>query len=74
MVTRQKPGTIRDAIFEVFKKEKRPMKMDEIVAAVEQSLGDSVARSSVRSYLNINVTNGTFERVQRGTYRLKRTR
>lgn len=74
MVERQKPGTVRDAIFEVFKQERRPMAMDDIHAAVEKKVGAPVARSSVRSYLNLNVTNGVFERVERGTYRLKRGR
>ena len=41
------------------------MAMDDIHAAVEKKVGAPVARSSVRSYLNLNVTNGVFERVQR---------
>lgn len=41
----------------------------EIYAAVTGSLG-TVAKSSVRSYLNIN-TQTTFDRIARGRYRLR---
>lgn len=47
------------------------MSLRDIHAAVEQSLGESVAQSTVRSYLNLN-TPGKFLRTQRGTYRLVR--
>jgi site-specific DNA-methyltransferase (adenine-specific) len=47
------------------------MTIAELCAAVETKLGKPVARSSVRSYLNIN-TPGVFLRTGRGTYRLVR--
>lgn len=45
--------------------------VDQIHAAVNNSLGEAVARSSVRSYLNIN-TPDRFIRTERGRYRLAR--
>jgi len=45
--------------------------VDEIHAAVNDSLGETVARSSVRSYLNIN-TPARFVRTAHGRYRLGR--
>ncbi|MBM7507111.1 site-specific DNA-methyltransferase (adenine-specific) [Nocardioides salarius] len=73
MVARRKPGSVRDAILEEFKAKKGAMSMGEIAEGVETRLGESVARSSIRSYLNLN-TPGTFERTGRGTYRLVRGR
>lgn len=71
MSDRRKPGSIRDAIVDIFKKEKRELTVAELHAAVAESLGSDVASSSVRSYLNIN-TPGQFIRTARGTYRLVR--
>jgi hypothetical protein len=71
MVERHKPGVIRDAIVATFKQEKRVMSVAEVRAAVSERLGEDVASSSVRSYLNIN-TPGVFLRTGRGQYRLAR--
>lgn len=68
---RTRPGIVRDAILAAMNASKGPMTVTEIRAAVEQSLGKTVASSSVRSYLNIN-TPGVFLRTDRGTYRLVR--
>ncbi|MBH3442226.1 site-specific DNA-methyltransferase [Pseudomonas moraviensis] len=66
-MTRIAPGCIRDSIFDFLSTtDSAPVK--EIHNAVETRLG-SVAQSSVRSYLNLNVP-GVFERVKRGRYRL----
>lgn len=70
---RRKPGSVRDAIFETFKESKKSMTVSEVVTAVEARLGGNVASSSVRSYLNLNVSTGLFERVGHGTYKLRRT-
>lgn len=71
MSERRKPGAVRDAIIEAFRKERREMSVSEVCTAVSALLGDGVAPSSVRSYLNIN-TPGQFIRTGRGTYRLVR--
>lgn len=71
MAERHRPGVIRDAIVATFKHEKRVMSVAEVRAAVSERLGEDVASSSVRSYLNIN-TPGVFLRTGRGQYRLAR--
>lgn len=68
MEERRKPGQVRDAITAYLGK-RREATVDEIYRAVAAKLGGTLARSSVRSYLNLN-TPGTFERTTRGTYRL----
>ena len=61
---------MRDAIV-AFLSGDREATTSEIHAAVEQRLGGKVARSSVRSYLNLNSTD-VFQRVERGKYRLRK--
>ncbi len=67
---RRRPGVVRDAILNFFATT-RAASVDEIHQAVERHLGSSVPRSSVRSYLGLN-TPALFERLDRGTYRLKK--
>lgn len=69
--TRRKPGSVRDAIVTVFQKERRELTVAEVRERIGEILGEEVAPSSVRSYLNIN-TPGQFIRTDRGTYRLVR--
>lgn len=67
MAERRKPGEVRDAIVGFLKGRDSEASLDDVVAAVEKRLG-TVARSSVRSYLNLNVGKG-IERTGRGRYR-----
>ena len=62
------PGTIRDAIVGSLSTTETPMSLAEIGDAVASKIGD-VPKSSVRSYLNLNVPH-MFERVGRGRYRM----
>ena len=71
MVTRRKPGVVRDAIIAYLASIEGDASTDQIHAAACQTLGGDVAPSSVRSYLNNN-TPGTFLRTGRGRYRLAR--
>lgn len=76
MSDRRKPGQVRDAIIDFLRKKQQGAPMDEIHQAVERTLGSKVARSSVRSYLNLNAHTAEdrptlFVRIGRGTYRLK---
>jgi hypothetical protein len=71
MVTRRKPGSVRDAILQYMKSVKGDASMDEIHDAVCNALGGDVARSSVSSYLNLNRPE-IFIRTARGRYRLVR--
>jgi len=64
---RHAPGSVRDSIVE-FLSTTESASINEIHEAVESKLG-TVAASSVRSYLNLNVPD-LFERVGRGSYRL----
>lgn len=67
---RLQPGAVRDAINScLLEADAAGTRVEDIHAAVEASIGQDVARSSVRSYLNIN-TPGRYERVGRGRYRL----
>lgn len=67
--TRQKPGFVRDAIVNYLRSQDGDSSVAEIISAVRKTLGPNVSRSSVQSYLNLNV--GTmFERTSRGRYRL----
>lgn len=68
---RHPPGAIRDAIVR-FLRTKKDAQVDEILAGVKAEIG-TVAASSVRSYLNLNV-GVHFTRVDRGRYRLNRER
>ncbi len=74
--SRRRPGEIRDAIVAVLGKNARPSHISDIHAGVQRQLGGDVPASSVRSYLQLG-TDGSvnlFERVGRGTYKLKRRR
>ncbi len=64
------PGVIRDAIIEYLSVADREASIAEIREGIRSKLGE-VAPSSVRSYLNLNVPK-TFQRVDRGRYRLKK--
>lgn len=71
MGARRAPGQIRDAIIACLQRRAdRTATVEEIRATVAAKLGGGIPSSSIRSYLNIN-TPATFERVARGTYRLK---
>lgn len=65
---RVSPGHVRDAIVEFLSHSDDSVSLKEIEAVVVRKLGD-VPRSSIRSYLNLN-TPTTFERTERGSYRL----
>lgn len=71
---RRAPGEIRDAIIEVLGKSEGTMSVKDIHAGVEKSLGGSVPRSSVRSYLQLGTATGSahFDRTSRGHYRLRK--
>jgi hypothetical protein len=73
-MTRRSPGQVRDAITAFLRNKPEGATTAEIYAAVERRLAGTVARSSVRSYLNLNTTNSKslFERVARGRYRLRK--
>ena len=71
MATRRSPGVVRDAITRYLSEVETDASVDEIYAAVSNKLGGEVARSSVRSYLNLN-TPEAFIRTARGRYRLVR--
>jgi DNA modification methylase len=65
------PGTIRDAILNYLSEiPGHEASVTDINASVVKTLG-KVSASSIRSYLNLNVP-GTFERIGRGRYRLKK--
>jgi hypothetical protein len=69
---RRKPGVVRDAIIATLQAGS-PTTVEELYAAVAIRLGKPVPKSSVRSYLNQNSgPSELFERVDRGTYRLRR--
>lgn len=64
------PGQVRDGISDVLQRfGAKGASMDQIADGVDQIVGFSVPRSSVRSYLRLN-TPGKFERLNRGHYRL----
>lgn len=65
---RVSPGHVRDAIVDFLSHSDDSVSLKEIEAVVVRKLGE-VPRSSIRSYLNVN-TPGTFERTERGSYRL----
>jgi site-specific DNA-methyltransferase (adenine-specific) len=67
-VDRVSPRHVRDAIVDFISHSADSVTLREIEAVVVRKLGD-VPRSSIRSYLNRN-TPGTFERTERGSYRL----
>lgn len=64
------PGQVRDGISDVLRRfGAKGASMEQIAHGVDEIVGFSVPRSSVRSYLRLN-TPGKFERLQRGHYRL----
>jgi site-specific DNA-methyltransferase (adenine-specific) len=67
MMLRHAPGSVRDSIVE-FLSTTDSASINDIQQAVEARIG-TVAPSSIRSYLNLNVPD-LFERVGRGSYRL----
>lgn len=67
MSTRFQPGEVRDAIVKYLSCRVNGGEVEEIHAAVCDSLGREVPASSVRSYLRLN-TPSTFRRVSRGRY------
>jgi site-specific DNA-methyltransferase (adenine-specific) len=70
MTERRPPGQVRDAILAVFRERGGgPIRVRDIQAGVRAALGD-VPPSSVRSFLNIQ-TPTLFERLSKGTYRLR---
>lgn len=71
MATRRSPGVVRDAITRYLGEIEDDASIDEIYDAVSIALSGEVARSSVRSYLNLN-TPQVFSRTARGRYRLVR--
>jgi len=66
MGERRSPGQVRDAIESYLRGVKGDATVGEIHAAVEKQLGGEVARSSVRSYLQIGQR---IARTTRGRYR-----
>lgn len=68
MAARRQPGQVRDAILDCLRGGTEAT-VAEIRRAVIQRIGEDVAASSVRSYLNIN-TPTVFTRTGRGRYRL----
>lgn len=72
MSERLRPGAVRDAIIESLSGAKA-LTTAEVYEAVNKKLGREVAKSSVRSYLNLN-TPETFECVERGRYRLRKAK
>jgi len=70
MITRRKPGKVRDSIIEYLSGALEDASVTEIHDAVISVLGKDVPTSSVRSYLRLN-TPATFHRTGRGRYRLQ---
>ena len=69
MANRLQPGIVRDAITHYLTRIEGDASVTEIHAAVCEEIGQDVARSSVRSYLNLN-TPRVFSRTRRGRYRM----
>jgi site-specific DNA-methyltransferase (adenine-specific) len=72
MNVRAAPGIIRDSIIN-YLTAAETASLAEIREAISAQLGNVVAASSVRSYLNLN-TPDIFERTSRGQYRLRGSR
>lgn len=69
--TKNPPGRVRDAIFEVLNQSPSAISVSTISCAVEQIIGET-PQSSIRSYLRLN-TPELFVREARGIYRARRT-
>ncbi len=69
-LSRKAPGRVRDAILEVLDRAGAPLTLAEIASQVSNMIGPT-ARSSVRSYLQLN-TPDLFIRASRGCYSLRR--
>jgi len=72
MYLRAAPGIIRDSIINYLTAAENAS-LAEIREAISAQLGNTVAASSIRSYLNLN-TPDIFERTARGQYRLRSPR
>lgn len=68
-VTRNSPGQVRDAIFQVLSLTSKPLSVKEVESRVIQLTGPTPP-SSIRSYLRLN-TPEIFVREERGVYRLQ---
>lgn len=68
--SRISPGQVRDAIVDYLRHRLDEASVGEIQEAVNRRLGDSVPKSSVRSYLSLNART-LFDRTDVGTYRLR---
>lgn len=66
-----RPGRVRDAIFDVLAQSRSSLSLAAIISAVEQSIGPTPS-SSIRSYLRLN-TPELFVREERGIYKLRRS-
>ena len=67
-MAKRRPGVIRDAIVSYLSEVERDASVGEITQAVEAELGQTVAPSSVRSYLRLG--DDLLTRTARGRYRL----
>lgn len=67
----RQPGQVRDSIVRFLRDHPKGAAVSEIIRGVEADLGESVSRSSVRSYLALN-EGRIFERLDRGWYRMRR--
>ncbi len=74
-MSKLQPGQIRDGIIAYLTANdaREGVAYEDIAVHLDKALSQPVARSSVRSYLNIN-TPGKFERVSPGRYRLTNAR
>src|ERR1700723_609512 len=69
MLTRRRPGEVRDAIVDYLRSRGGPASVTEIEQALAAQFEAPIPASSVRSYLQLN-SPGTFTRVAHGTYLL----
>jgi site-specific DNA-methyltransferase (adenine-specific) len=67
MITRRRPGQVRDAIVHVLERNPKGAAVGEVCEQVTQLIGEAVPASSVRSYLRLN-TPELFARTERGQY------
>ena len=72
---RRRFGTVRDAIIHVLAEADSDLRVKDIHAGVEQLLGSSVSRSSIKNYMRkgcVSRHTPLFENPARGRYRLVR--